>query len=81
MLLINTKILNKTKMKNSLKLVLVISLISLITFNSCQSDSASQNSNKITATSTLKTLLSRVSQKRTSSDNVIDSTSCFTVKP
>lgn len=67
-------------MKNSLKLVLVISLISLITFNSCQSDNASQDSNKITATSTLKTLLARVSQKRTSSDNVIDSTSCFTIK-
>lgn len=80
MLFINTKNLKTTKMKNALKLVLVISLISLITFNSCQSDSASQNSNKITATSTLKTLLSRVSQKRTSSDNVIDSTSCFTVK-
>lgn len=66
-------------MKNASKLVLVIGLISLITLNSCQNDS-SQSSNKITANSTLKTLLARVSQKRTSSDNVIDSTSCFTVK-
>ena len=66
-------------MKNAPKLVLVISLISLITLNSCQNDS-SQSSNKITANSTLKTLLARVTQKRTSSDNVIDSTSCFTIK-
>lgn len=80
MLYINTKILKTTNMKNALKLVLVISIISLIAFNSCQSDNASQDANKITSTSTLKTLLARVSQKRTSSDNVIDSTSCFTIK-
>jgi hypothetical protein len=80
MLLINSTNLNTINMKNRLKFLLVISIISLITFNSCQSDNASQDTNKITSTSTLKTLLSRVSQKRTSSDNVIDSTSCFTVK-
>lgn len=66
-------------MKNISKLVSAISLICLISLNSCQSDS-SQSSNKITANSTLKTLLKRVTQKRTSDDNVIDSTSCFTVK-
>ena len=66
-------------MKNVSKLALLISLISLISLTSCQNDS-SQSSNKITANSTLKTLLSRVTQKRTSSDNVIDSTSCFTIK-
>ena len=66
-------------MKNVSKLALLISLVSLISLTSCQNDS-SQSSNKITANSTLKTLLSRVTQKRTSSDNVIDSTSCFTIK-
>jgi len=66
-------------MKNISKLVLAISLVGLISLNSCQSDS-SQSSNKITANSTLKTLLGRVTQNRTSDDNVIDSTSCFTVK-
>jgi hypothetical protein len=66
-------------MKIALKFLVVFSIISLISLNSCQNDST-QSTNKITANSTLKTLLSRVSQKRTSSDNVIDSTSCFTVK-
>ena len=66
-------------MKNASKLVLAISLTCLISLSSCQNDS-SQSSNKITANSTLKTLLSRVSQKRTSNDNVIDSTSCFTIQ-
>ena len=66
-------------MKNLSKLVMLISLIGLISLSSCENDSSS-SSNKITANSTLKKLLSRVSQKRTSSDNVIDSTSCFTVQ-
>ena len=66
-------------MKNVSKLVMLISLIGLISLSSCENDSSS-SSNKITANSTLKKLLSRVSQKRTSSDNVIDSTSCFTVQ-
>ena len=66
-------------MKNASKFVLSFSLICLISLTSCQNDS-SQSSNKITANSTLKTLLARVTQKRTSNDNVIDSTSCFTIK-
>ena len=66
-------------MKNTSKFLFVISLIGLISLNSCQSDS-SPSSNKITANSTLKTLLARVTQNRTSDDNVIDSTSCFTVQ-
>lgn len=67
-------------MKKVSKLVLAISLICLVSLNSCQNDTSSQSSNKITANSTLKTLLARVSQKRTSHDNVIDSTSCFTIQ-
>lgn len=67
------------KMKNASKLLMLISLIGLISLNSCQNDSAA-SSDKITANSTLKKLLSRVSQKRTSNDNVVDSTSCFTVQ-
>ncbi|WP_293890605.1 hypothetical protein [Flavobacterium sp.] len=66
-------------MKNASKLLMLISLIGLISLNSCSNDSAG-SSNKITANSTLKKLLSRVSQKRTSNDNVVDSTSCFTVQ-
>lgn len=66
-------------MKKVSKLIMLISLIGLISLSSCENDS-SGSSNKITANSTLKKLLSRVSQKRTSSDNVIDNTSCFTVQ-
>ncbi len=66
-------------MKNLTKILFAACLICLITLTSCQND-PSPSSNKITANSTLKTLLSRVTQKRTSSDNAIDSTSCFTIK-
>ena len=66
-------------MKNISKLAFLISLMALIALNSCQNDS-SQSSNKISANSKLKTLLARVTQKRTSNDNVIDGTSCFTIK-
>lgn len=66
-------------MKNLTKIFFAASLICLLSLTSCQNDS-SPSSNTITANSTLKTLLSRVTQKRTSSDNAIDSTSCFTIK-
>jgi hypothetical protein len=67
-------------MKNYLKFLFFVAGISLLTITSCQNDSSNSSSNKLTSNSTLKTLLKRVTQKRTSSDNVIDSTNCFTVK-
>jgi hypothetical protein len=68
-------------MKNYIKILFLVAVVSsLFTFNSCQNDNSSQGSNIVTANSTLKVLLSRVTQKRTSSDDVMDSTSCFTVK-
>lgn len=67
-------------MKNYLKFLFTLTAISLLSMTSCQTDSSNGSSNKVTANSTLKTLLKRVTQKRTSSDNVIDSTNCFTVQ-
>lgn len=56
---------------------------SLIVFSSCQVDENSvvqNNSQSIASSSPLKKLISRVAQNPTNIDNVIDSTSCFSVQ-
>lgn len=69
-------------MKSLFKSILLIATISIFTLTSCQNEDAqitTDTSANLTKTSTLTGLLSRVSQDSTSVDNVIDSTSCFSV--
>lgn len=68
-------------MKKFFKSVLLIASIALFT-TSCQNEDTqitTDDSANLTNTSVLTGLLSRVSQDSTSIDNVIDSTSCFSV--
>jgi hypothetical protein len=67
-------------MKNFIWFVFAIVALSVV---SCQQDSAVvvQNStNSLTKTSALTSLIKRVSQYETSTDNVLDNTSCFGIK-
>ncbi len=69
-------------MKSFFKSVLLIASISIFTLTSCQNEDtqiSTDDSANLTNTSALTGLLSRVSQDSTSIDNVIDSTSCFSV--
>lgn len=69
-------------MKMFLKSVLLITTISIFTLTSCQNEDTqitTDDSANLKNTSVLTGLLSRVSQDLTSVDNVIDSTSCFSV--
>lgn len=69
-------------MKSFFKSVLLIATISMFTLTSCQNEDTqitTDDSANLTNTSALTGLLSRVSQDSTSVDNVIDSTSCFSV--
>lgn len=68
-------------MKKLLKSISVLGLFSALMFASCQTEEnividSPQNLTKIAP---LTKLISRVSQSSTSQDNVLDSTSCFTV--
>lgn len=69
-------------MKNVLKSVLVLATIALLTMTSCQTEenqTTTDDSVNLKKTSVLTGLISRVAQDSTSIDNVIDSTSCFSV--
>ncbi|MDD3005353.1 hypothetical protein [Flavobacterium sp.] len=69
-------------MKIFLKSVLVLTSLLMITMTSCQSEeneTITDDNANLKKTSVLTNLLSRVAQDSTSVDNVIDSTSCFSV--
>jgi hypothetical protein len=69
-------------MKNFLKSVLLLATISIVTLTSCQSEELQTTTDEnvnLTSKSSLTGLLSRVAQGRTSVDNVIDGSSCFSV--
>ena len=68
-------------MKNFLKSALFLVMVSIFTMTSCQNDDNQiiNESANLKNTSPLTGLLSRVAQDSTSIDNVIDSTSCFSV--
>lgn len=68
-------------MKNFLKSALLLVTVSVLTMTSCQNEDnqTTDESANLKNTSALTGLLSRVAQDSTSIDNVIDSTSCFSV--
>jgi hypothetical protein len=67
-------------MKSFFKSVLLIATISIFTLTSCQNEETQiDDSANLKNTSPLTGLLSRVSQGSTSTDNVIDSTSCYSI--